>query len=303
MGLHTSISINNKKKVVEVSISTSSNFKAYKVGTQRMGSVIWLSGIKGIRYGTGKAPKIALNDEGYVVEVDEEKDDDISCRVGIVHSSNVMLWTESSKFATGSNPTIALCYKTAIAAYRKGEDGYYRIGTLDVVQKSIYWSPQEHRFISGISDLAIACNTDSTVVIVYTKQTITSALSQLYVTVGTLNKSDYKVSFSSVRTLSQSISSGTSPSIALSRGNYIVVISIRHKTGIQRKVKYKLGLVKKMAKTNAFDVKWSGDEEMFDISGKKASIAINDRATVLVSHSKKGESYCHVGKIFHETTV
>ncbi len=304
VGTHTSIGINNKKMVVEVSSCSKSTYKSYKVSKQREGSLQWLSGAKGTRYGTGKAPKIALNDQGFVVEVDEELDGQISCRVGQIHESNMIMWTESSNFTNGSNPSITLSYKTVIVAFKRGEDAFYRIGTLNAFERAVVWSNKEHRFISGILDLAIASNQDDLVVTIYSKQMVTSALSPLYATVGTLNKVEKKILFSQqVRASPQSLSNGFYPSVALSRENDVIMVSTQQKNAIQQRVKYRLGSVKMSAKTNDFDITWSGQEGTFDVEGKKASVTMNDKNCILISHSKDGESYCHVGKIYRETSV
>lgn len=304
IGTHTSIGINNKRIVVEVSSCSKSPYKSYKVSKQREGSLQWLSGAKGTRYGTGKAPKIALNDEGFVVEVDEETDGQISCRVGQIHESNMIIWTESSNFTNGSNPSITLSYKTVIVAFKRAEDAFYRIGMLNTHERSVVWSNKEHRFISGILDLAIASNQDDLVVTIYSKQMVTSALSPLYATVGTLNKVEKKILFSQqVRASPQSLSNGSYPSVALSRENDVIMVSTQRKTAIKQKVKYRLGSVKMSAKTNDFDIVWSGQEGTIDFEGKKASVAMNDKNSILISHSKDGECFCHIGKIYRETTI
>lgn len=301
MGPHTSISINNKKVVVEVSNCSNSSYKAYKVGRIRGDLLQWRSGLKGVRYGMGKAPRIALNDEGYVVEVDEETDGKISSRVGIVHASNMMLWTEGVVFTSGSNPSIALRHRTAIVAFKRDNNAFYRIGTVDTADRSIVWSTQEHRFISGASDLSIASNYDGTIVAIYTKQMVTSAISPLYVMVGELNGSSKKIFFSSIMSSSQNLTVGTCPSVAVSRGNNVTLVSVQ--TGIQRKIKYKLGLVKKGATSNARDVVWSTEDGVLEFPSKSASVAMNDKGTVLVSHSLNEECLCHIGRVFHETTI
>lgn len=301
-GPHTAICINNKRIVVEVSNSSSSDFKAYKVGRVKGDLLQWKSGVRGVRYGRGKTPQIALNDDGYVVEVDAEADSRISCRVGIVHSSNVMIWTESSTLTAGSNPTVALCNRTAIAAFRRADDAFYLVGTLDTEKRTIAWSTQEHRFLSGVSELAIAANQNGTVVAVYTKQTVTSAISSLYATVGELNRKEKRIPFS-VKVSLQSLSLGTFPSVSMNQGNNVVMLSVQQR-GIQRKIKYKVGLVKKEVKTNSCDMLWSNREGAIDFAGTRASVAMNDRGTVLVSHSNSdGECFCHIGRVHHETTV
>ena len=304
MGPHTSISINNKKVVVEVSSCSNSSYKAYKVGRIRGDLLQWQSGLKGVRYGSGKAPRIALNDEGYIVEVDEEMDGKISCRVGIVHASNMMIWTEGVVFTSGYNPSIAVRHRTVIAAFKRDDNAFYRIGNVDTMDRSIVWSTQEHRFINGASDLSIASNYDGTVVVVYTKQMVTSAISPLYVMVGELDGKSKKIFFSSIMSSSQNLTVGTCPSVAVSRGNNVTLVSIQHKTGIQRKIKYKLGLVKKGPKaSNARDVVWSKEDGVLEFPSTSASVAMNDKGTVLVSHSLKEECFCHIGRVFHETTI
>ena len=301
-GPHTSICINNSRVVVEVSNSASSAFKSYKVGRVKGEMLQWKSGVKGVRYGIGKAPQIALSEDSYVVEVDEEADTRVSYRVGLVHSTNVMLWTEASQFTAGSSPTVVLCHRTVVAAFKRGDDAFYCIGTLDTDQRSITWSTQEHRFLSGISELSLACNHNRTVVAVYTKQMVTSAMSSLYAVVGEINHKERRILFSG-KISSQSITAGTFPSVAVNRGNNVVMLSVQHK-GIQKKVKYKLGLVKKAAKANTCDVVWSNSEGAIDFAGMRASVAMNDKGAVLVSHTKNGgECFCHIGKVHHETTI
>lgn len=304
VGTHTSLAINNKKIVIEVSSCSKSPYKSYKVSKQREGSLQWLSGAKGTRYGTGKAPKIALNDHGFVVEVDEESDDKISCRVGQLHESNMIIWTESSSFTKGTNPSITISFKTVIVAFKRGEDAFYRIGTLNQHERSINWSNKEHRFISGILDLAITSNQDDLVVVLYSKQMVTSALSPIYATVGTLNKIEKKILFSQqTRASPQSLSNGSYPSVALSQDNSVIMVSTQRKTAIQQKIKYRLGSVKTLAKTNDFDIAWSAQEGTIEFEGIKAAVAMNDKNSILISHSRDGESVCHIGKIYRETTI
>jgi len=230
IGTHTSICINNKAVVVEVGNSASSNFKAYKVGKCRFGSVIWQNSKKGVRYGIGTKPKIAINDENFVVEVDEETAGNISCRVGVVHSSDVMIWMERLLLTTGSNPSIALCSRTVITTFTRDNEAFYRVGTLDVVDRSISWATQEHKFVSGVSNVSLACNQKEVVVCIYTKQMVTSALSPLYATAGVLNKNDMKIVFSSIKSSSLSFGYGSCPSVALSDSNKILATFIQQNT-------------------------------------------------------------------------
>jgi hypothetical protein len=300
-GPHTSISINNSRVVVEVSNCASSSFKAYKVGKIKGDMLQWKSGVKGVRYGIGKAPQIALSEDGYVVEVDEEADVRLSCRVGMVHSSNVMLWTEASVFTNGSNPTVAFSHRTVVTAFKRNDDAFYRIGTLDTDKRCIEWSTQEHRFLNGVSELSIASNRNGTILAVYSKQMVTSAISTIYATIGILSHKEKRILFSG-KIASQSLSAGTFPSAAMNRGN-VLMLSVQSK-GIQRKIKYKLGMIKKSGATNSCDVSWSNADEAIDFAGTRASVALNEKGTVLVSHTKKGgDCFCHIGKVHHETTI
>lgn len=289
---------------MEVSSCSKSSYKSYKVSKQREGSLQWLSGAKGTRYGTGKVPKVALNDKGFVVEVDEEPNGQISCRVGELHESHMIIWTESSNFTNGSSPCITINYKTVIVAFKRAEDAFYRIGTLNTFDRNIVWSNKEHRFISGIVDLAITSNQDDLVVALYSKQMVTSALSHIYATVGTLNKVEKKILFSQeVRASSQSLSNGNYPSVAMSRQNDVIMVSTKKKIAMQSKVKYRLGSVKVIPRTNNFDIVWSELEGTIDFEGKRASVAMNDKNSILITHSKEGECSCHIGKIYRETTI
>ena len=304
IGTHTSIGINNKRIIVEVSSCSRSAYKSYKVSKQREGSLQWLSGAKGTRYGTGRAPRIALNDEGFVVEVDEEIDGKLFYRVGQIHESHMIIWTEGSNFTSGSSPSITMSYKTVIVAFKRGEDAFYRVGTLNTSDRAIVWSNREHRFISGIIDVAIATNQDELVVAIYSKQMVTSALSPIYATVGTLNKVEKKILFSQqVRASSQSLSNGTFPSVALSRENDVIMVSTQQRNALQRRVQYRLGSLKTSMRTNDFGIVWSEQEGAFELEGLKASVAMNDKNCILISHSKDGECFCHIGKIYRETTI
>ena len=48
---------------------------------------------------------------------------------------------------------------------------------------------------------------------------------------------------------------------------------------------------------------WSEEEGAFDLMGVKASVSMNDKGSVLISHSTDGESFCHIGKLYCETTI
>lgn len=289
--------------MVEVSSCSKSTYKSYKVSKQREGSLQWLSGAKGTRYGTGKCPKIALNDQGFVVEADEETEGKLFCRVGQLHTTNMIIWTESTEFTSGSNPCITMSHKTVVVAFKRANDAFYRIGTLNTTDRSIIWSNKEHRFISGILDLAIASNPNDLIVAIYSKQMVTSALSPIYSTVGTLNKIEKKIAFSQqVRASPQSVANGTYPSVALNSENEVIMACTQHKTAFQRRINYRLGSLKTTAKMNDFEVTWS-EEGTIEFKGKKATVTMNDKNCVLISHSKDGESFVHIGKIYRETTI
>ena len=262
----------------------------------------WLSGVRGIRYGIGKAPKIALSGK-YVVEVDEESEE-ISYRVGVVHTAtNMMLWTESSVFSTGYQPSVAICHKTVVVGFTRHNNALYRVGTLDIQNRSVSWSTQEHRFYSGISEFTISSNSDCTVAAVYTKPSISFVISPLYASIGVLDKSQEKIFFSSAKTLSQSFSAGISPSVGLNRNNDIIIVSTYQKSLFQKNVRCVQGLITKESRYNNYKVKWSVDEDVLDVISEKASVAVNDKGTVLISYANSGRYYCLVGKMFHETTV
>lgn len=303
VGIHTCICINNKNLVVEVSNSSSSDYKAYKVGHYKRGRLEWKSGKKGMRYGRGRAPRIALNDEGYLVEVDEESPGKISYRVGIEHYGNAMLWTESSEVTHGSTPSIALCYKTAILAFRRESEGFYKVGTLNTNKRKISWSKQEHRFINGISDLSLTINSEYNIVAVYTKELVSSIITPLYAIVGTFDKSNEKILFSSTKTMSQIFSSGRYPSIAINQGNNVFVISSYLKSGIQKKVNYRLGVMKKNIKTNVLEVEWMNEKGEFEFSSEKASVAMNDKGVFVIGYTSKTKYLSHTGLLYRETPI
>ncbi len=305
IGTNTSVAISSQNVVVEVSKSLTSSYKSYKIGRYKRGELEWLSGLTGNRYGMGTAPKIALSNkyEGYVVEVDEEQDGNLSCRVGIVHYSNAMLWTESCVFTTGSSPSIALYQNTVITTFRRSGDAVYKIGTLDANNRSIVWSTEERKFINGVSEVAVAVNHNCIVVAVYTKPLVTSTISPLYAIVGALNRHEGKILFSSVRILSQSFALGSSPSLALNRENDVLVLSTLKKSVIQKKIEYSLGLIKKEDKTNAYDIEWSSPKGTLDGGGDQASVAISDKGVVIISHVSKGKYACHIGKLCYETEI
>lgn len=76
-------------------------------------------------------------------------------------------------------------------------------------------------------------------------------------------------------------------------------------TGIQRKIKYRLGLAKKAVKNNTYTLVWSSGEETLDTTGRKASVAMCNKGNVLISYSNSGRSICHIGKthVHRETTI
>jgi len=67
IGSYTSLACNTRHVIEVSSTSDATPYKSYKIGQFKRGMLEWVSGKKGIRYGIGKSPKIALNNEGYVV--------------------------------------------------------------------------------------------------------------------------------------------------------------------------------------------------------------------------------------------
>ncbi len=301
IGTHTSIAINNQKAVIEVSMSSSSSYKSYRVGKYKKGQLEWLNGPAGNRYGLGKSPRIALNNKGYVVEVDEEIHGNITYRVGLAHYRNSVLWGESCVFTTGTYPSVALCRKTVIAMYMRSGGAFYQIGNLDVNSRMIRWSEQEHKFIDRVCDLDVAVNHNGIIAAVYTKPLVTSMISPLYAMIGELDRSQESITFSNARTLSENFSMGNFPSVALNRNNDVVVFSTHQKSVIQKNVEYKLGLIKKELKSDNYFIKWSSDTGTLDGGGDQASVAISDKGVVLISQVSRGKYSCHVGKLSYET--
>lgn len=305
IGSHTHLSVNNIRQVVEVSNTANldTSYKSYKVGRYRRGILEWVSGTKGIRYGIGKFPKVALNDEGYVVEVDEEATGFISSRVGIVHPSNVMLWTEASTTSfAGSQPCVAICRKAVVITFIRNSDGYYCVGTLDTGDRYIQWSKEEHRFITGgITDMCIAINPQDQVAVVYTKSTLSAAVSPLYLIMGTVSHANQRISFSVEKASSQSFAAGIFPSIGL-RDNSILVVYAQKNSVALKKIKYSIGLAEK-GTTNSHNVKWAADNNTFDFSGERAAVAVNDKGVVIISHAQNRHYSCHIGRLYHETVI
>ena len=307
IGSHTHLSINNIRQVVEVSNTSDPDmpYKFYKVSRYRKGELEWVSGMKGIRYGIGKYPKVALNDEGYVVEVDKELTGYISSRVGIFHPENVMLWTEAAETKiAGSQPCIAICQKAVVVTFMRSNNAYYCVGTLDTGDKSVQWSKEEHKFITGgVTDLCIAISSQGQVAVVYTKSSLSAAASPLYLIIGTLNYSDQRISFSVEMTSSQCFAeAGTFPSISL-RDNSILVVYTQRKSMAPKKIKYRIGLMEKTSKIHGYEVRWTVGKDTFDFAGDRAAMSMNNNGVVIISHAQNKTYSCHIGRLYHETVI
>ena len=83
-----------------------------------------------------------------------------------------MLWTEATPMCfSGSQPCVAVCWKTIVVSYLRGGDAYYTIGELDTGQRTIHWTTGgERKFLTGgVKGLTLAISSNLEVGVVYSK--------------------------------------------------------------------------------------------------------------------------------------
>ncbi len=242
----------------------------------------------------------------YVIEVDQEDDGKISFRVGIIHHSNVMLWTEAmATNITGSEPCIAVCNKTVVMAFLRDSDAYYSTGTLDTGSRTVKWHSAERKFLTGSTKgLSLAINSNLEVGIAYSKSSMSALVNPLYIIVGKLTNE--KITFSSDRGSSQSLAPiGWYPSLAIKSDGSAIVIFSQHKTVPYKRIKYSIGKVERSNKGSGFKVRWGANpgEDCFEFVGERAAMATNEKGMVVISHAHNQKYTCHIGKLFQETVI
>ena len=308
IGSHTHLCVNNVRQVIEVSNTpniSGPRYKCYKIGYYWKGVLEWVSGVKGIQYGLGKFPKVALNDDGYVVEVDEGESGFIFSRVGKIHRSNVIMWTVAlTTGITGSQPCIAICQRTVVITFIRNGNANYCVGTLHAEDKKIQWSNEEHRFITGgVTDLCVALKSPNQVAVVYARSTLTTTVTPLYFITGILNHAEQRIFFSIKKESSQSFAAaGTCPSIGL-KGNSVLVVYTQKRSVTPKKIKYSIGQLYKTSETHSYDVRWAVGKDTFDFTGERVAMAVNDKGVVIISHAQNRNYTCHIGKLYHETVI
>ena len=240
-----------------------------------------------------------------MVEVDEEDDGKISFRVGIIHPSNVMLWTEATPTGlSGSQPCVVVFQRTVVMAYTRKDDAYYASGMLNTGQRTVQWATVEHKFLLGnIRDLAIAINSNLEVGVVYAKSSMSSRVNPLYFIAGKLKGN--KITFSSNATSSQNFApTGWFPSMGMKPDGSILVVYSQYKSVPYKKIKFRIGKVEKTSKGSGLKVKWDvNPEDCFEFTGKQAAMVMNDKGSVVISYALNHRYSCHTGKLFQETSL
>ena len=102
-----------------------------------------------------------------------------------------MLWTEATPMCfAGSQPCVAVCWKTIVVSYLTGGDAYYTIGELDTGQRTIHWTTGgEWKFLTGgVKGLTLAISSNLEVGVVYSKSSVSSMVNPLYFIMGKLTK-------------------------------------------------------------------------------------------------------------------
>jgi len=240
-----------------------------------------------------------------VVEVDLEDDGTISYRVGIIHPSNVMLWTEATPTGfSGSQPSVVVLQRTVVMAYTKKGDAYYALGTLDTGSRIVEWASVENKFLTGsIRELALAINTNYEVGVVYAKSSMSSGVNPLYFITGKLKSN--KITFSSNVNSSQSFApAGWYPSLGVKSDGSILVVYSQYKSVPYKKIKFRIGKLEKMRKGLGYKAKWdTNPEDCFEFTGKQAAMVLNDKGSVVISYALEHKYSCYTGKLFKETVL
>ena len=217
-----------------------------------------------------------------------------------------MLWTEATPMSfSGSQPHVAVCWKTIVVSYLRGGDAYYTIGELDTGQRTIHWTTGgERKFLTGgVKGLTLAISSNLEVGVVYSKSSVSSMVNPLYFIVGKLTKE--KITFSSDRGSTQSFATtGWYPSLGMKSNGSVFVVYSQHKSVPFKKIKYCIGKLEKTAKGSGFKVKWgTSPEDCFDFASERASMAVNEKGMVIISHTQDRKYTCHIGKLYQETII
>lgn len=145
-GTVPSVGMNDGNVVVEVHASNSplSFGIFYHVGHHNGNSVSW-GGSK--KYDNGAEPDVAVNNNNVVVEVHKSQSNfGLFYHVGIVNpSNNTISWGKGAKYdGGGMHPAIALNNNNQVVEVHQAPTSghlWYRVGTVNVQNKSINWGP------------------------------------------------------------------------------------------------------------------------------------------------------------------
>jgi hypothetical protein len=137
------VAINRHGQIVEVHDSNDGNLW-YWTGTYGTdGRVTWS---RHGRYDSGKTPAIALNDDGWIVEVHQSQNENtLWSRVGRLRPDGEIAWAPSKKYDSGVLPTVTFTDPAGTAVReihrsQSNEQNWEWRGTLDTSTTAVTWS-------------------------------------------------------------------------------------------------------------------------------------------------------------------
>ncbi len=139
----------------------------YRVGKVNISdkTIAWYAPYK---YDTGKAPQVAMNNEGIVVEVHNSQDEEeLWCNVGILNKEiGTIEWGDSRQYDTGVQPTIAIADNGFVVEFHRSRNHntlWRHVGWVDVEKKEIDFSSSKE-FEDG-KEPSVACSPDGSMAI------------------------------------------------------------------------------------------------------------------------------------------
>jgi hypothetical protein len=278
-GVQSSIALNERDLVVEVHKSERlSNKLWYRVGKLQPDlNVIWLSGSKAIHYDYGESPAVAINDDGFVVEVHSSQyRDSLFYRVGRIGPDYKIEWfggSKSTEYGVGLLPKIALRSDNILVVAHTQErpleaivQVVYRIGKI-TDQGKIDWTSGSDSMVIGrgaFAALAVASNDRVA--------EVNCLGSKLNFRVGTIGQLAKDIQWSEPVEYGE----GDSPSVTMTQSGFL--IEIHRLPGLQS------SLASRVGQCGYGTVQWHREATFFD-DGAEPTVACNSRFAIQVHSS------------------
>lgn len=219
-GIHTSVVINDKGKIIEVHRSKGASTRLwYRIGRPNQMDVNWNKS-QALADDNGTQPNVCMNNKGTVLEVHKAQTwNKLWYHVGEAKENNVD-WGGSVEYDSGILPSVAINDDDWCIEVHSSEGTaaglWYRLGKVNAPKKSITWLFENAKGYGKGYRPRVAMNNKGVVVEVHNNE---GTHNTLWYTVGILDKQNKTINWGAAKKYGNG---GSQPSVAITNDGFVI---------------------------------------------------------------------------------